>query len=161
MSAKDRIYTGKVGEWGLPDWTVIKDRFGTCHYLNALADTVQGEHTIEKLPAGYKFNEQGEIIKVEQKRYWNGKEPLEVGVIVGKKSSQKEHEVLKQNKRAVALLELQSGHLSWCNKRDLASLVKTDKQKLIDKYSEIFFNSDKNVIDVIGMVYDELADKDA
>lgn len=156
MSAKDRIYTGKVGEWGLPDWTVIKDRFGTCHYLNALADTVQGEHTIEKLPAGYKFNEQGEIIKVEQKRYWNGKEPLEIGMWFIESIHQSCVQAAYINGLDVAF-DYKDG-LSACSINSCKPIdTRTDKQKAVDSLPLYTTNSllANDIIDAIisGEVY--------
>lgn len=94
MNAKDKIYTGKVSEWGLPDGTVmtcvctspnwndwvIKNQRIKFHETDDGLAHCDNNYKIKSLPDGYEFNEAGEIVKVEAKRYWDGKEPLEVGM---------------------------------------------------------------------------------
>lgn len=158
MNARDKTYTGKVRDWGLPDWTVIKDKFGTCYYLNALADTVQGEHTIEKLPAGYKFNEQGEIVKVGQKRYWKEGEKLEVGMIVGGFHLESKVVLLPDRNGDLIISPLDMD--CWI-RRNLSNIkpadTRTDKQKAVDSLPMYATNSllANDIIDAIisGEVY--------
>ena len=95
INARDRIYTGKVSKWGLPDGTVVavyndEDEMWlfSPYYISPIEDSAyqcyltEYEYKIKSLPAGYKFNDAGEIVKEEDKRYWDGKEPLEVGMVV-------------------------------------------------------------------------------
>lgn len=69
MNARDRIYTGKVSEWGLPDGTVV---VRTCsgaertinnngNYLGDGVTDVFCEYKIKSLPKGYGFDSDGNI----------------------------------------------------------------------------------------------------
>lgn len=166
ISARDKIYTGKVSDCGLPDGTILTcfsnddwtiDGFFAFPTNGAYVVThLSEQYKIKSLPDGYKFNDKGEIVEVEEKRYWDGKEKLEVGMWV-EWIEQELRVLLSADLCGLVILDDEGRHASAPFVQLKPIDTRSNKEKAIDKVMTdiaYFCDHESSIIAALDYAYD-------
>lgn len=176
-SMKDKAFTGKVKDWGLPDGTVMEcvisygfpseliegdgciirqSKDGASWYIGTCTE-LRSKFKIKSLPTGYEFDGRGQVVNVEPKRYWDGKEPLEVGMIVGCCNVNYQYEALKiTSAGGVAVCCIDNMWVGYLTAEQIKPIdTRTDKEKAVDKFL-VNRNYAYDVSGALGDFYDYL-----
>ena len=171
MNARDKIYTGKVSEWGLPDgtvliecgdeeevWMVYKDWISPFEDKSFKCDLTCTHYKIKSIPKGYGFDSGGNI-----KRYWDGKEPLEVGMVVLFEGGKCKIELPADNELDYVLRD-RNGLWVIVDKNDIKPVdTRAKKEKAIDDVmAELCCNGSTRgmVRDILSHTYDKWVGND-